>query len=207
MNRIIQFFKLHNVLYPLQYGFRQGCSTTSAVVELVDYVIKQIEAKKIVGGLFIDLKKAFDTLNHNILLKKLEYCGVRGLPNRLIGSYLTNRKQFVAVEGKTSKTLGINTGVPQGSNIGPLLFLVYINDIGKLDLKGIPRLFADDSALFYPGASTDEIVSHVEHDLCILNDYFCMNLLSLNLAKTKYMLFHSPRKKPVPRNHRESSDV
>lgn len=126
---------------------------------------------------------------------------MRGLANRLIESYLCNRQQFVAIDDVHSSTRIIEVGVPQGSNIGPLLFLIYVNDIGKLNLKGIPRLFADDTALFYPGKSSQTIVSHIESDLKILSEFFQINLLSLNVQKTKYMIFHSIKKRPLDSNH------
>jgi hypothetical protein len=184
-----------NILYKFQYGFRKGCSTSTAIVELVEFLLSNIDNKCIVGGLFIDLKKAFDTLDHNILLKKLEYYGIRGLANDLIRSYLKNRQQYVAIEDSRSSLQTFNIGVPQGSNIGPLLFLIYINDLGNLPLKGIPRLFADDSAMFYPNRDASVIISDMNDDLKILIQFFNSNLLSLNLGKTKYMLFRSPRKK------------
>lgn len=147
------------------------------------------------GALFIDLKKAFDTLNHEILLNKLRCYGVRGLVNDLFRSYLSNRTQFVCINDKRSSIKPILTGVPQGSNIGPLLFLVYINDLGNLSLSGTPRLFADDTALFYPDSTPHSVVNRINQDLVTLKVFFSSNLLSLNIQKTKYMLFRSPRKK------------
>lgn len=198
VNRLVKFMSKHNILYKFQYGFRKGCSTTTAIVELVDFLISEIDNKNVIGGLFLDLKKAFDTLDHNILLKKLEYYGVRGLANDIIRSYLKDRQQFVSIENSRSRMRTFNIGVPQGSNIGPLLFLIYINDLGNLPLHGIPRLFADDTAIFYPHGNTSAVICSMNMDLRLLMDYFNSNLLSLNLSKTKYMLFHSPRKKIDP---------
>lgn len=195
IRRILDFYNKHNILYRLQYGFRQGCSTLIAITELVDSIIDEVDNKNIVGALFLDLKKAFDTLNHSILLQKMERYGIRGIANRIIQSYLTNRMQYVVVNGFKSYLNPIKIGVPQGSNIGPLLFLSFINDLGNLTLRGTSRLFADDTAIFYPGNDTVTIVRDMEFDLSRLADYFSKNLLSLNLNKTKYMYFHSPRKK------------
>lgn len=197
-NRLVNFFEKHNVIYKFQYGFRQACSTTTALTELVDFVVNEIDCRKIVGALFIDLKKAFDTLNHEILLNKLRCYGVRGLVNDLFRSYLSNRTQFVCINDKRSSIKPILTGVPQGSNIGPLLFLVYINDLGNLSLSGTPRLFADDTALFYPDSTPHSVVNRINQDLVTLKVFFSSNLLSLNIQKTKYMLFRSPRKKIPP---------
>lgn len=194
INRFVSFFDQHNVLYNMQYGFRNGCSTTVAITELVDQILEETDSKKLVGALFLDLKKAFDTLNHNILLRKLDRYGIRGNANNVICSYLSNRNQFVSFDGETSSLKEISTGVPQGSNIGPLLFLIYINDICRIHLKGTPRLFADDTALFYPNINPEVIIASMSDDLRLLQNYFACNLLSLNLQKTKYMIFRSPRK-------------
>lgn len=194
INRFIPFLKQHNVLYSFQYGFRQGSSTATATVELLDDIIKGIDEKQIVGALFLDLRKAFDTLNHAILLDKLEAYGIRGIANEIVRSYLQDRKQFVTIGDSQSSLKSSGVGVPQGSNIGPLLFLLYVNDLNRLQLKGTPRLFADDTALFYPHLDADAIVEHMTEDLSILSQYFSSNLLSLNVMKTKYMMFHSSRK-------------
>lgn len=180
VNRFISFINQNNILYKYQYGFRKGCSTTTATVELVEFLLSKIDSKCIVGGLFLDLKKAFDKLTHRILLQKLECYGFRGLANDIIKSYLTDRQQFVAIDGCRSSLQTVNVGVPQGSNIGPLLFLIYINDLGNLPLQGIPRLFADDTAIFYPSNDTPSIISSINSDLQILMQYFDCNLLSLN---------------------------
>lgn len=194
VNRLLNFFGRHNLLYKFQYGFRQSCSTETALVELVDFITKEVDCKKIVGALFIDLKKAFDTLDHDILLAKLNSYGVRGVANNLLRSYLSERKQYVYINHHKSAIEQISTGVPQGSNIGPLLFLIYINDLGNLRLNGTPRLFADDTALFYPDISPTTVIDHINQDLEKLKIFFASNLLSLNINKTKYMIFQSPRK-------------
>lgn len=195
LNRITTFLNQHNVLYDYQYGFRQGSSTATATVELLDDIIKAIDSKELVGALFLDLRKAFDTLDHSVLLRKLNGYGIRGIANQIIGSYLQDRMQFVAIGDVKSSLQPIRVGVPQGSNIGPLLFLLYVNDLSRLQLKGIPRLFADDTALFYPHVDANTIVNFMTQDLVTLSKYFSSNLLSLNVSKTKYMIFHSVRKK------------
>lgn len=115
VNRFISFINQNNILYKYQYGFRKGCSTTTATVELVEFLLSKIDSKCIVGGLFLDLKKAFDKLTHRILLQKLECYGFRGLANDIIKSYLTDRQQFVAIDGCRSSLQTVNVGVPQGS--------------------------------------------------------------------------------------------
>lgn len=107
-----------------RYDFRQGCSTLITITELVDFISSEIETNHLVGLLFLNLKNASDTLNHSILLRKLDHYGIRGIANNIIERYLSNRKQFVTLDIRNSLTLLIQIGVPQGSNFGPLLFLL-----------------------------------------------------------------------------------
>ena len=123
-----------------QYGFRPGNSTELAAVRLVDHLISQMDNYSIPITVCIDLSKALDTLNHNILLSKLQYYSITGCSNDLLWSYLSGRSQFVKYNGSKSEKLPINTGVPHGSVLGPLLFLVYIHDL--------PRVSSDDTTLF-----------------------------------------------------------
>lgn len=189
--RINSFLLMNNLLYNFQYGFRKGSGTDVALVEVIDMVNSYINDQFYVFALFLDLKKAFDTVDHGLLLDKLYCYGFRGRSHELINSYLTNRKQFVFINGKTSNQVLIKYGVPQGSVLGPLLFLLFINDMGKLPLIGKLRLFADDAALFFKVKCPLEGLQYMQHDLDILLQYFNANLLSLNLSKTKYMIFRS----------------
>lgn len=169
-------------------------STLSASRDLVDDIYDSLDKKELVGSLFIDLKKAFDTIDHQLLIEKLDTYGIRGVAKSVIESYLSDRLQFVSI-GKVHSTLHpVTTGVPQGSNLGPILFLLFINDLAKLNLKGKPRLFADDTSIFYRNKDCDVIQQHIRHDLELLGDYCQTNLLSMNLSKTKYMMIRSPRK-------------
>lgn len=189
--RVANFLRQHDVLYNRQYGFREGSSTWTAVCELVDEIYGALDKRSIQGVLFIDLKKAFDTIDHRILLRKLEYYGIRGVANELFKSYLSGRMQYVSINGATSMQRDTSVGVPQGSNVGPLLFLLYINDLANLRLHGNPRLFADDTSLSYRNARPDVIIQQMKKDLMILQEYFAENMLSMNLSKTKFMLCHS----------------
>lgn len=192
--RLLEFLDMNNFFYTKQYGFRKGSSTQTAVLELVDELSDTIDRKnRFAGCLFLDLSKAFDTIDHVFLLKKLESCGIRGLPNTLFSSYLQNRKQTVVINGYRSSERSVVIGVPQGSNLGPLLFLIYVNDLSNLQLNGVPRLFADDSVFSYAGQTPEEIVSMMQEDLNIVSEYLENNLLSLNATKTKFMLFRGPR--------------
>ena len=128
-SRLNSFLEIHSIIFPNQYGFRSGCSTTHSLIGITETISKTIEQKKFGCGVFIDLKKAFDTVNHTILLRKLEHYGIRGPALKWFTSYLTDRKQFVSVNGINSTTQAISCGVPQGSVLGPLLFLLYINPL------------------------------------------------------------------------------
>lgn len=110
-----------------------------------------------------------------------------------MGSYLSGRTQYVEVNGAKSDPCDLTVGVPQGSNLGPLLFLIYINDIANLRLHGKPRLFADDTSLSYPGSNPDDIKGQISEDMGLLQEYFAENLMSLNLSKTRFMIFRTSR--------------
>ena len=122
---------MHNSIYINQNGFRKNHSTIHALISLTDDIRNARDNNNITCGIFIDLKKAFDTVDHVILLKKLSYCGFRGLANDWFKSYVNYRQQFVSMNGYDSSKLIIKHGVPYGSVLGPLLFLIYINDLNK----------------------------------------------------------------------------
>ena len=124
--RLCNFFEDHDILHPLQFGFRSKHSTLHALIGLTESIKKTIDDGMFGCGVFIDLQKAFDTVNHSILLKKMEHYGVRGIALDQFTSYLSDMKQYVSVNGYTSDYLNISCGVPQGSVLGTLLFLIYI---------------------------------------------------------------------------------
>ena len=149
---------MHGIKYKYQYGFRENHSTDHALIEIVDSIKLTIDDDKIAGGIFVDLTKAFDTVNHSILLEKLNIMGIRGIPHKLMESYLTNRFQYVQIGNSKSTLLPINCGVPQGSVLGPLLFILYINDLANCCILVKIRIFADDTAIYLERSNINEII-------------------------------------------------
>jgi hypothetical protein len=168
-----------------------------AIMDMYDKISLAIDKCEFALGIFIDLSKAFDTLNHVILLKKLEHYGIRGVALDLIESYLVNRFQYVSFNDNSSGLKRISCGVPQGSILGPLLFLVYINDI--INCSDIMKfiLFADDTNLFFSGDDLWKLMSSVNTELIKLSDWFKSNKLSLNIKKTNYIIFGN---KKIPKS-------
>ena len=146
--RIYKFVQTHNILYPSQFGYRIKHSTSHFLINITEGIKHSIDDNKYGCGIFLDLKKAFDTVNHRILLENLEHYGIRGVVLDWFKSYLENRKQYVTVNGHCSETLNIICGVPQGSVLGPLLFLIYINDLTNVSKVLKFHLFADDTKHF-----------------------------------------------------------
>ena len=145
----------------------------------------------VVCGIFLDLEKAFDTVNHSILCDKLNHYGLRGNVNQLIKSYLTNRKQFVSINGKDSEVRNITCGVPQGSSLGPLLFLIYINDFRLCLDKTESGHFADDTFLLYSSKKMKTIEVIINTELKLVTNWLRLNRLSLNETKTELIFFRS----------------
>ena len=188
-NRLDNFLDKCNILNENQYGFRSNRSTSYALLELMEKITDSIDKKKYIVGVFIDLKKAFDTIDHSILLKKLEFYGVRGIALDWLSSYLRNRKQYVEIDNVMSFFLDIICGVPQGSILGPKLFILYINDICNVSCILDFILFADDTNIFCSSNNIKELCKIVTCELNKLNIWFALNKLSLNIKKTNYMIF------------------
>jgi hypothetical protein len=153
--------------------------------------LESFEKQQITLATFLDLSKAFDTIDHTILLKKLEIYGVRGVPLTWFESYLSNRTQYVVYNKHTSKTSEINCGVPQGSILGPLLFIIYTNDLPYCLNNSKCILFADDTTIYETNSNLAQLYTNMNKDLSTLEDWFRANKLSLNINKTTYMVFQN----------------
>ena len=195
--RLTQFFEKHCILFIYQYGFRKLHSTTLALIEITDKIKTSIDEGKYVMGIYLDLTKAFDTVDHEILLHKLSIYGIRGHTNDFFRSYLTSRKQFTYINNTKSTIRDINYGVPQGSVLGPLFFILYINDIQFVDNPNNIRLFADDTGIFLSHKNLNELIENSKYILKRLSLWFKDNRLTINHKKTYFSIFHS-NKRNVP---------
>ena len=195
-SRLNKYLKENSILYEKQFGFQSGYSTYDAIVQLVDKIFDSFEKELFTLGVFIDLSKAFDTVDHSILLKKLKFYGITDKNLACFESYLSNRKQCIEV-GENSKTdlKYVTCGVPQGSILGPLLFLVCINDLPNASRLLDPIMFADDTNLFFNHKDIKHLFTVENNELVNIKDWFTANKLSLNVEKTKYSFFHKPSKK------------
>ena len=210
--QLYDYFHQKKLFYNAQYGFREKHSTELAALELVDRVTSEMDKMNTPISIFLDLSKAFDTLDHDILLAKLEYYGIRGTANRLLQSYISDRQQFVEIDNTRSDTLSLTTGVPQGSILGPLLFLIYINDISLASQMFKLIIYADDTNL----NTTFELITNqnpnadiditLNNELQKISEWLKTNKLSLNVNKSKYMIFHMPQKK-IPMLHVKNDDT
>ena len=193
--RIVKFLDKQNILSESQYGFRKKRSTNLAILELVTKISKAIDDNEFTMGVFLDVSKAFDTVDHVILLQKLEHYGIRGVALDWFKNYLTGRTQFVKYKTTNSNSLSIKCGVPQGSVLGPLLFLLCINDITKCSQILSFILFADDTNLFLNHHDVMILYKIMNQELEKVTAWLTANKLSLNINKTIFIIFKSNRKK------------
>ena len=161
-----------------------------ALLNLVDDISEELNNKNHSIGVFIDLSKAFDTIDHKLLMQKLDHYGVRGVAINWFTSYLTDRTQYVCIGDSTSTPLPITCGVPQGSILGPLLFIIYINDIVNSSKLATYVMFADDTNLFFKHKNLITLYELVNNELLLISEWSKLNKLSLNIKKTSYILFH-----------------
>lgn len=193
-SRLTNFLNRYNIIINNQFGFRKKHSTNDALITITEQIRKALDHGHFSCGTFIDLKKAFDTVDHQILLSKLEHYGVRGVSKQWFASYLSDRKQFVSIDNINSLSDLIAHGVPQGSVLGPLLFLIFINDLPSAISHSAVFLFADDTGLLYSDSNLQVIENKVNSDLSLLSSWLKSNMIALNTTKTEVVLFRDPRK-------------
>ena len=194
-NRLVEYLEMLNILNNKQFGFRKLHSSYMALMALMDNLINSLEKGEYVAGIFLDYSKAFDTVDHDIMLRKLCHYGIRGSALNWFSSYLSDRKQLVTYNDITSSTKVISCGVPQGSILGPLLFLIHINDLCNICKLTTPILFADDTNLFSSGTDVDIMECIINEELTHISEWLKVNKLSLNTNKTQYMVFTKKEEK------------
>ncbi|KAG5666693.1 hypothetical protein PVAND_014708 [Polypedilum vanderplanki] len=188
--RILSFLEHTESNDPTQFGFKKKKSTADAVIKLLSSVSNALDRQEVVISIFIDVKKAFDTVDHEIVLFKAEKLGVRGLVLEILRDYLKNRSQFVMINDQSSDTYRLVQGVPQGSILGPLLFNILISDIQYLKLNSKLVQYADDLSMTYSNLDTSILKLALKHDFIKLKDFYVKNGMQINETKTKMMCFH-----------------
>ena len=187
--RMYEFLESNKLIYKQQFGFRSNHSTSHALISITESIKSYLDKHNFAAGIFVDLEKAFDTVNHEILCHKLNYYGIRGVTYELIRSFLTNRN--VSVNGFDSSQLDLKCGVPQGSTLGPLLFLIYINALNYALKFSSASHFADDTSIIYTSKNLKTLETNINFDLKSVSEWLKSNRLSLNVGKTKLLLFRS----------------
>ena len=189
--RLHNFFNKYDLFVKKQFGFLKKHCTEHAILDIKEYIMNSMENQEITAVLFLDLQKAFDTVQHDILLKKLHHYGIRGIAYKLMSSYLSGRKQYTKIQKDASDFASILWGVPQGSVLGPLLFLIYINDLPNASSELSSWLFADDTALAMSSKNFQELEIRFNREVNKVQDWLLANGLSVHYVdKTQYMLIH-----------------
>ena len=202
-NQLYTYLQSNQLIYKHQYGFRPNHSTELAALELTNKLQNYLSQHLNPIAIFLDLSKAFDSISHDILLKKMTFYGIHDKELAWFSSYLSNRKQFVSIDNTFSTYLPIQTGVPQGSVLGPLLFLLYVNDLHNSTSVDV-LMYADDTCLIIPLSFkpkqnfSQQMSETINQQLSLLNDWLIVNKLNLNASKSKYMLFHHYQKYIAP---------
>ena len=188
-NRLFRYFSENSVLYKKEFGFQTSRSTEHAILLLVNQFYQSFDENKFTLGIFINLSKAFDTADRKILTKKLELYGIKYCNLRWFESYLSNRKQFITYGDKQTNIEITTCGVPQGSILGPLLFLTFVNDLHKVTKYLDPIMFADDTNLFCSHKNIKTLFQIVNSELELVTEWFLANKLSLNAKKQSMFYF------------------
>ena len=188
-DHITNYLESNNLLYTGQGGFRKNHSTIKSAFSLISDVCHNKNNKEYTLAVFLDISKAFDSVNHDVLLHKISKIGIGGSVLEWLNNYLYNRTQYVVSAGHCSSKKHTICGVPQGSVIGPILFLIYVNDMLNLNVKSKITLFADDTVMYLNGKDLDVLKCQLQLDLNALSKWCCYNKLCINVCKTKAMLF------------------
>ncbi len=186
---LFKYLEINNILCREQYGFRKGLNTFHPLNLFTEHIYTNLDSQNSLLSVYIDFTKAFDTVKHDILLTKLHHYGIRGVVYDWFKDYLTNRTQSVRIQNEESVSKQISYGVPQGSVLGPLLFLIYINDLPGIFTKLNSILFADDSTFYIHGKDPNSLIQTANAELNIFHDWSLSNRLTINLNKTYYMIF------------------
>ena len=189
-NRLYKFLLENNILYQKQFGFQNAHSTEHAILHLVNQITQACSQGKYTLGIFLDLSKALDAANHDILLEKLKTYGIQYENLKWFRSYLSNRKQFILYDDFKTEVKIVKSGVPKGSILGSLLFLIFVNDLSNSTKVLDPVFFAGNTNLFCSDSNISTLFVTANQELSQINDWFLANKLSLNIEKTKYMLFN-----------------
>ena len=185
----MNYFEQYNLLTPHQHGFRRNYSTESATLSFTNYLTEALNNDKYTIGVFLDFSKAFECIDHHILIEKLENMGIRGKMLQLMADYLSGREQKVYYNGAFSDSRNIKYGVPQGTILGPLLFAVYVNDVVNVSIELLLALYADDKSLCMSDKNPYNLIRRMNIELVKLYDWIIVNKLCLNLLKTFFILF------------------
>ena len=199
-NHLLGFLSKNEALYKYQFGFRPSHSTQHAIITLGDRITQSLDNGNIAVAILLDLKKAFDTVDHKILLKKLYAYGIRGIFLKWFESYLSGRTQYVVFDGVQPEKHRVDCRAPQGSILGPLLFILNMNDICNVSKLMFTILYGDDTCVLLRGTDLSKLIKHINSELNHLCALFKSNKLSLNTGKTYYRVFHRARLKPNNNN-------